>query len=59
LLNEEVGTTTARRILAENFPHGSAERVIDFRQKQAGDREATSVTAGLATELLGKQGYRL
>ncbi|HBE2842631.1 TPA: hypothetical protein KL446_004839, partial [Escherichia coli] len=49
----------ARRILAENFPHGSAERVIDFRQKQAGDRDETSVTAGLATELLGKQGYRL
>jgi len=59
LLNEEVGTKTARRILAENFPHGSAARVIEYRRKQAGDREATSVTAGLATELLGKQGYRL
>lgn len=59
LLNEDVGSDNARRILSENFPHGSAEKLIEYRRKQAGEKDASTITRDLARELINSQGYRL
>ncbi|PAU41150.1 hypothetical protein CKF46_27850, partial [Klebsiella pneumoniae] len=39
-LYDELDGPTARAILAENFEHGSAQRVIEFRRKKAGEQDA-------------------
>lgn len=58
-LYEELDGTTAREILAEAFPKGTAVRVIDSRRKRAGDRDDSNVTTQLADELIQNRGYRL
>ncbi|OSB33278.1 hypothetical protein B4Q14_02995 [Klebsiella pneumoniae] len=58
-LYEELDGATARDILAENFEHGSAQRVIEFRRKKAGEQDAGNVTRHLAREIIEKRGYRL
>ena len=59
LLYEQVGGLTARAILAEAFPQGSAEKLIELRRKQAGERDTGNVTRQLAAELIAKRGYHL
>lgn len=58
-LYEAVGGTTARAILAENFPQGSAEKLIALRQKQAQDIDDSNVIQALADELINRRGYRI
>lgn len=59
LLYEQVGGSTARAILAEAFPQGTAEKLIELRRKQTGEREVGNVTRQLAAELIAKRGYHL
>ncbi|WP_061800081.1 conjugal transfer protein [Serratia ficaria] len=58
-LYEELDGPTARDILAEKFENGSAQRVIEFRRKQAGERDPSNVSRRLAQELIDNRGYRL
>ncbi|MFA0921428.1 TraU protein [Pseudomonas coronafaciens pv. garcae] len=59
ILYEEVGGSTARSILATEFPQGSAAKVIELRQRQAQDADDGNVTRNLARELIVKRGYNL
>jgi intracellular multiplication protein IcmB len=59
LLNEDVGEQTARRILASNFPGGSASKVIEHRRRTADEISANNVLRTLSNELIKKQGYDL
>nr|ULG11244.1 conjugal transfer protein [Serratia entomophila] len=59
LLYEQVGGSTARAILAEAFPQGTAEKLIELRRKQVGDVDAGNVTRQLSSELIAKRGYHL
>ncbi|WP_413484654.1 ATP-binding protein [Morganella psychrotolerans] len=59
ILYEKVGGKTARSILAESFPNGSAVKIIELRQKQAGENDSANVTRTLAEELINKRGYNL
>jgi intracellular multiplication protein IcmB len=59
LLYEQVGGATARAILAEAFPQGTAEKLIELRRKQVGDVDAGNVTRQLSSELIAKRGYHL
>lgn len=59
LLYEEVGGATARAMLAEAFPQGTAENLITLRQKQAGEADETNVIRTLANELIARRGYNL
>ncbi|WP_142591821.1 ATP-binding protein [Serratia marcescens] len=59
LLYEQVGGSTARAILAEAFPQGTAEKLIELRRKQAGDVDVGNVTRQLASELIAKRGYHI
>lgn len=58
-LYEELDGTTARDVLAEAFPKGTAAKLIDTRRKRAGDRDEGNVTLQLADELIQNRGYRL
>ena len=58
-LYAELDGPTARDILAEAFPTGSAEKVIDLRQKQRGEHDHDNVTRTLARELIAARGHRL
>lgn len=59
LLYEAVGGATARSILAEAFPQGTAEKLITLRQKQAGESDANNVIRTLANELIARRGYNI
>ena len=59
LLYEAVGGATARAILAEAFPQGSAGKLIELRQKQAGEADSTNVIRTLANELIAQRGYNI
>lgn len=59
MLEKEAGADTARRILGRFFPNGSAEKVIEHRQRTAGEAGGDSVIRQLANELIEKQGYDL
>lgn len=50
---------TARQLLAEHFPQGSAERLIEYRRRKAGENDPGNIIHQLADELAEKQGYRL
>lgn len=58
-LYEELDGTTARDILAEAFPQGTASKLIETRRKRAGERDDTNITAQLADELIQNRGYRI
>nr|WP_235661161.1 hypothetical protein [Candidatus Hamiltonella defensa] len=55
---EQLDGRTARNILAEHFPTGSAEKIIEHRQKQAGEQESTNIIRQLADELMSSRGTR-
>ncbi len=59
LLYDAVGGTTARAMLAEAFPQGSAEKLIELRQQQAGEADEHNVIRTLANELIAARGYTL
>jgi intracellular multiplication protein IcmB len=59
LLYEAVGGATARAILAEAFPQGSAVKLIELRQKQAGESDPDNVVRTLANQLIAKRGYNI
>jgi intracellular multiplication protein IcmB len=59
MLEKETGADTARRILGRFFPNGSAEKVIEHRQRTDGEAGGDSVIRQLANELIDKQGYDL
>jgi intracellular multiplication protein IcmB len=59
LLYEAVGGTTARAMLAEAFPQGTAEKLIELRQQQAGEADEHNVIRTLANELIAARGYTL
>ncbi|WP_455853621.1 ATP-binding protein [Pantoea endophytica] len=59
MLEKDVGAGTTRRILGNSFPNGSAEKVIEHRQRTAGEARGDNVIRTLATELIDKQGYDL
>ncbi|XXN66775.1 ATP-binding protein (plasmid) [Enterobacter ludwigii] len=59
MLEKDVGAGTTRRILGNFFPNGSAEKVIEHRQRTAGEARGDNVIRTLATELIDKQGYDL
>ena len=58
-LYDQLDGPTAREILAEAFPKGSASRVIESRRKKAGQRDDTNATTQLADELIQNRGYRI
>lgn len=58
-LYEQLDGRTAREILAENFPLGSAEKLIELRQNQAGENDHTNIILRLADELIASRGFRL
>ncbi|HGV1645672.1 TPA: DotI/IcmL/TraM family protein [Escherichia coli] len=55
-LTNKLGSVRARKILAENFPRGSATSLIEHR---AGQHNSDNVIEDLASELIRKQGYNL
>ncbi len=55
-LTNKLGSVRARKILAENFPRGSATSLIEHR---AGQHNSDNVIEELASELIRKQGYNL
>ncbi|CFQ66584.1 conjugal transfer protein [Yersinia similis] len=59
LMYEQLDGRTAREILAENFPTGSAEKLIELRQKQAGENDHANIIRRLADELIASRGFRL
>lgn len=59
LLYDEVGGATARSMLAGTFKQGSAQKMIELRQKRAGEADASNVTRTLANELIARRGYNL
>ena len=59
LLYEQVGGVTARSILAEHFPQGSAGKIIELRQKQAGETHGGNIIRELASEIIAKRGFNL
>ncbi len=59
VLYDAVSGATAREILAEAFPNGSAEKLIALRRKQAGDADDNNVIRTLANELIRQRGYNL
>ncbi len=59
LVYEAVGGATARSILAQAFPQGSATKLIDLRQRQAQDHDDSNVTRTLARELIEARGYNI
>lgn len=59
LLYESVGGATARSILAEAFPQGSAVKLIELRRKQAGEADDNNVIHTLANELIARRGYNI
>lgn len=59
LLYEDVGGATARDILAKRFPQGSAQKLIELRQKQAGATVDSNVIRTLANELIAQRGFNL
>ncbi|WP_153014879.1 hypothetical protein, partial [Pseudomonas amygdali] len=59
LLYDAVGGATARAILAEAFPQGTAEKLIALRQKQAGEADSNNVIRTLANELIKRRGYNI
>jgi len=58
-LYERVGGETARSILAEAFPQGSAQKLIALRQKEASETDDSNITRALANELIAKRGYNI
>lgn len=58
-LEKDVGEEAARRILGRFFPGGSAAKVIEHRQRVAGELSDGNVIRKLANELIEKQGYDL
>lgn len=48
---------SARNLLAEVFPHGSAEKHITMLKKKSGNDDVDSVVRQLANELLARVGY--
>jgi intracellular multiplication protein IcmB len=59
ILYEAVGGATARAILAESFKQGSAQKLIEVRQKQAGEADSTNVIRALANQLISQRGYNI
>lgn len=59
LLYERLDGRTARSILAEAFPSGSAEKLINLRQKEAKETDHSNVIARLANELIAERGYNI
>lgn len=51
--------TTARSILAKAFPSGSAERLINLRQKEAKETDHSNVINRLASELIAERGLQI
>lgn len=58
-LYELVGGRTARAALADTFKQGSAQKMIELRQKQAGEADSGNVTRKLASELIARRGYNI
>jgi intracellular multiplication protein IcmB len=50
---------TARSILAEAFPTGSAEKLINLRQKEAKENDHNNVINRLASELIASRGLQI
>ncbi len=50
---------TARALLAENFPSGSASRLIALRRKEAKESDHTNVINRLARELIASRGLTI
>lgn len=59
ILYDEVGGRTARAMLASKFPQGTAEKLIELRQRQAQETNASNVTRTLANELIAQRGYNI
>ncbi|WP_449631958.1 ATP-binding protein [Rahnella aceris] len=57
MLYEALDGKTARRLLAESFPGGSAESHIRMMKKRAGNDDEGSAIRHLANELIAKAGY--
>lgn len=58
-LYEVVDGPTARNVLAEAFPHGSASKYIELRQRNAGEQDHSNITSQLSKELISKRGYNI
>lgn len=58
-LCEDLPGETVRQLLAENFPQGSAEKIIEYRRRKAGENDAGNIIRQLAAELIEKRGYAL
>ncbi|OKP18793.1 conjugal transfer protein, partial [Serratia fonticola] len=58
-LYDRLDGTTARSILAAAFPTGSAERLIDLRQKEAKETDHSNVINRLASELIAERGLQI
>ncbi|MFP2517028.1 ATP-binding protein [Buttiauxella agrestis] len=50
---------TARAILAEHFPSGSASRLIALRKKEARESDHTNIINRLSTELIASRGLHI
>ncbi|KPY97229.1 hypothetical protein ALO43_200484 [Pseudomonas tremae] len=59
MLYDAVGGATARAILVEAFPQGTAEKLIALRQTQVGEADSNNVICTLANELIKRRGYNL
>ena len=59
LLYDRLDGRSARNILAKAFPTGSAVRLIELREKEAGARDHTNIIERLASELITEQGRQL
>ncbi|WP_186369359.1 hypothetical protein [Yersinia bercovieri] len=57
MLYDALDGKTARRLLADTFPGGSAEKHIQMMKKRAGNDDEDSVIRQLADELIAKAGY--
>lgn len=58
-LYDRLDGRTARAILARAFPTGSAEKLIDLRQTEAGETDHGNIINRLASELIAAQGLQI
>lgn len=59
LLYQQVGGVTARAILADAFPQGSAAKLIAVRRQKMKENDDSNVVRALADELVAKRGYNI
>lgn len=59
LLYDQLDGRTARHLLAQAFPTGSAVKLIELREKQAGSHDNSNIIQRLADELIAGQGLQI